>query len=62
MIVLIDNYDSFTYNLVQVMASQGGDLNVFRNDEVTVDQVVAMKPAGIVVSPGPCTPFPPSYT
>jgi len=56
MIVLIDNYDSFTYNLVQVMASQGGDLKVFRNDEVTVDQVVAMKPAGIVVSPGPCTP------
>lgn len=56
MIVLIDNYDSFTYNLVQVMASQGGDLNVFRNDEVTVDEVVAMKPAGIVVSPGPCTP------
>ena len=56
MIVLIDNYDSFTYNLVQVMASQGGALAVFRNDEVTVEQVVAMKPAGIVVSPGPCTP------
>jgi len=56
MILLIDNYDSFTYNLVQVMASQGGDIKVFRNDEITVDKVVAMKPAGIVVSPGPCTP------
>jgi anthranilate synthase/aminodeoxychorismate synthase-like glutamine amidotransferase len=56
MIVLIDNYDSFTYNLVQVMSTQGGDIKVFRNDEITVDQVVAMKPDGIVVSPGPCTP------
>ncbi len=56
MIVLIDNYDSFTYNLVQTMASQGADILVFRNDETTVDQVVAMKPEGIVISPGPCTP------
>jgi len=56
MIVLIDNYDSFTYNLVQMMACQGGDLRVFRNDEVTVEQVVSLEPAGLVVSPGPCTP------
>jgi len=56
MIVLIDNYDSFTYNLVQTMASQGADIRVFRNDEITVDEVVAMHPEGIVISPGPCTP------
>lgn len=56
MIVLIDNYDSFTFNLVQVMASQGADIRVFRNDQVTVDQIADMKPDGLVVSPGPCTP------
>ncbi|MDD4873016.1 MAG: anthranilate/aminodeoxychorismate synthase component II, partial [Kiritimatiellae bacterium] len=42
MIVLIDNYDSFTYNLVQVMSSQGADITVFRNDEITVEQVIAL--------------------
>ena len=56
MIALIDNYDSFTYNLVQMMTSQGGDIKVFRNDEISVDDVVSLKPAGLVVSPGPCTP------
>ncbi len=56
MIVLIDNYDSFTYNVVQMMASQGADIRVFRNDETTVDDVVATSPAGLVISPGPCTP------
>lgn len=56
MIVLIDNYDSFTYNLVQMMASLGADIRVFRNDAVTVDEVEAMKPDAVVVSPGPCTP------
>jgi anthranilate synthase component 2 len=56
MIVLVDNYDSFTYNLVQILASQGADLRVFRNDEITVEEIEAMKPDGIVVSPGPCTP------
>ena len=56
MIVMIDNYDSFTYNLVQAMASQGAELQVFRNDVTTVDDVVGLKPAGLVISPGPCTP------
>ena len=56
MIVLIDNYDSFTYNLVQTMATIGADIRVFRNDAVTVDEVVAMQPEAVVVSPGPCTP------
>ena len=56
MIILIDNYDSFTYNLVQVMMGQGADIKVFRNDETTVDAVVAAKPDGLVISPGPCTP------
>ena len=56
MIVLIDNFDSFTYNLVQALTSQGGDVRVFRNNAVSVDEVDAMKPDGIVISPGPCTP------
>ena len=56
MIVVIDNYDSFTYNLVQYLGELGADLRVIRNDAATVDEVIAMKPAKIVVSPGPCTP------
>ena len=56
MIVIIDNYDSFTYNLVHAMGGQGEELKVFRNDEITVEQVMALKPDGIVLSPGPCTP------
>jgi anthranilate synthase/aminodeoxychorismate synthase-like glutamine amidotransferase len=56
MILLIDNYDSFTYNLVQALSSQGAEVRVFRNDAITVDEVAAMKPDGIVISPGPCTP------
>ncbi len=56
MIVLIDNYDSFTYNLVQMMSSQGADIKVLRNDEVSVDGVEALKPDAIIISPGPCTP------
>ncbi len=56
MIVLIDNYDSFTYNLVQVMRGQGAEVLVYRNDAITVDEVLALQPQGIVISPGPCTP------
>jgi len=56
MIFMLDNYDSFTYNLVQYLAEIGAELKVARNDEVTVDAVLAMKPAGIVVSPGPGRP------
>ena len=56
MILLIDNYDSFTYNLVQMLGALGGDIHVFRNDAITVDEAVALKPDAIVISPGPCTP------
>lgn len=56
MILLIDNYDSFTYNLMQLMSSQGADMQVFRNDALTVDELRELNPAGIVISPGPCTP------
>ncbi len=56
MIVLIDNYDSFTYNLVQMMSAIGTDIKVFRNDAITVEAVEALKPEAVVVSPGPCTP------
>ena len=56
MILLIDNYDSFTYNLVQGMVSQGAEIKVFRNDETTCDKVAGLNPDAIVISPGPCTP------
>jgi anthranilate synthase component 2 len=56
MIVLIDNYDSFTFNLVQYLGDLGADVVVHRNDKVTVDQVLAADPDAIVLSPGPCTP------
>lgn len=56
MIVLIDNFDSFSYNLVQAMSSQGADVKVFRNDETTPDEIAALEPNGVVISPGPCTP------
>jgi len=56
MILLIDNYDSFTYNLVQTLASQGADIKVFRNDAISVEEVEKLAPDGIVISPGPCTP------
>jgi anthranilate synthase component 2 len=56
MLLMIDNYDSFTYNLVQYLAELGADVKVVRNDEVTVDEVQAMRPDRIVLSPGPCTP------
>ena len=56
MLLMIDNYDSFTYNLVQYLGELGEDVVVRRNDEITLDEVESMKPARIVVSPGPCTP------
>ena len=58
MIVLIDNYDSFTYNLVQRLGEldAGVDLRVFRNDKITADEVEALRPSHIIISPGPCTP------
>lgn len=56
MLLMIDNYDSFTFNIVQYLAELGADVKVVRNDEVTVDDIARMKPDRIVVSPGPCTP------
>ncbi len=56
MIIVIDNYDSFTYNLVQYLGEMTGAVRVFRNDEVTVDGVMAAGPQAVVISPGPCTP------
>jgi len=56
MLLMIDNYDSFTYNLVQYLGELGEDVAVHRNDEITLDEIERLKPARIVVSPGPCTP------
>jgi anthranilate synthase component 2 len=56
MLLMIDNYDSFTYNLVQYFAELGEDVKVIRNDELTVAEIAALKPDRIVISPGPCTP------
>jgi anthranilate synthase/aminodeoxychorismate synthase-like glutamine amidotransferase len=56
MVLVLDNYDSFTYNLVQYLGELGAEVEVRRNDQVTVDQVEAMQPERIVISPGPCTP------
>jgi anthranilate synthase component 2 len=56
MLLVIDNYDSFTYNLVQYLGELGADVVVRRNDAVTVDEVGALRPSAIVVSPGPCAP------
>jgi anthranilate synthase/aminodeoxychorismate synthase-like glutamine amidotransferase len=56
MLLMIDNYDSFTYNLVQYLGELGAEVEVRRNDAIDVDGIAAMAPAGIVISPGPCTP------
>jgi anthranilate synthase component 2 len=56
MILVIDNYDSFTFNLVQYLGELGADMQVRRNDELSVDEIEAMAPERIVISPGPCTP------
>ncbi len=56
MLVMIDNYDSFTYNLVQYLGELGQGIEVFRNDQTTIEELEALSPDRIVVSPGPCTP------
>jgi anthranilate synthase component 2 len=56
MVFVLDNYDSFTYNLVQYLGELGAKVAVYRNDELTVEQVEALKPERILLSPGPCTP------
>ncbi len=56
MLLMIDNYDSFTYNLVQYLGELGAEVRVVRNDELTVAQVAELRPERIVISPGPCTP------
>ncbi|WP_019624014.1 anthranilate synthase component II [Thioalkalivibrio thiocyanoxidans] len=56
MILMIDNYDSFTFNLVQYLGELGAEVEVHRNDQITPDQVTDLAPAGIMISPGPCTP------
>ncbi len=56
MLLMIDNYDSFTYNLVQYFGELGAEVKVFRNDQITIEQIEALSPSHLVVSPGPCTP------
>ena len=56
MLLMIDNYDSFTYNVVQYLAELGADVQVHRNDEITIEQIEALEPERLVISPGPCTP------
>ena len=56
MLLMIDNYDSFTYNLVQYLGELGADVQVYRNDALTLEQIAAWQPEKIVLSPGPCTP------
>ena len=56
MLLMIDNYDSFTYNLVQYFGELGEEVRVFRNDEITLEQIAELAPSRLVVSPGPCTP------
>jgi para-aminobenzoate synthetase component II len=57
MLLLIDNYDSFTYNLVQYFGELGEDIRVFRNNKITTEQIESLQPSRIVISPGPCTPM-----
>lgn len=56
MLLMIDNYDSFTYNLVQYLGELGADVQVYRNDAITIDEIERLAPQRIVISPGPCTP------
>lgn len=56
MLLMIDNYDSFTYNVVQYLGELGADVRVYRNDEITIEEIEALNPDHLVISPGPCTP------
>ena len=56
MLLVIDNYDSFTYNLVQYLGELGAEMKIFRNDQLTLEAIEAMKPERILLSPGPCSP------
>jgi anthranilate synthase component 2 len=56
MLLMIDNYDSFTYNLVQYFGELGAEVRVFRNDQITLEGIVALRPDRLVISPGPCSP------
>ena len=56
MLLMIDNYDSFTYNVVQYFGELGADVKVIRNDEITIEEIEALNPEHLVISPGPCTP------
>ncbi len=56
MLLMIDNYDSFTYNLVQYLGELGEDVRVYRNDKINIDEIVKLNPERIVISPGPCSP------
>lgn len=56
MLLMIDNYDSFTYNLVQYFGELGEDVQVYRNDRITIEEIEALRPQRLVISPGPCTP------
>src|SRR5574341_2515758 len=56
MLLMIDNYDSFTYNLVQYFGELGEDVRVYRNNKITLDQIESLRPRRVVISPGPCTP------
>lgn len=56
MLLMIDNYDSFTFNIVQYFGELGADVRVYRNDEITIEQIESLKPDHLVISPGPCTP------
>lgn len=56
MLLMVDNYDSFTYNVVQYLGELGADVKVVRNDEISCDEIAALAPEKIVISPGPCTP------
>ncbi|MEO2082433.1 MAG: aminodeoxychorismate/anthranilate synthase component II, partial [Desulfurobacteriaceae bacterium] len=56
MILMIDNYDSFTYNVVQYFGKLGAEIEVYRNDKITVEEIEEKKPEALVISPGPCTP------